>query len=146
MLEELTKDVVKSYVEYKNTQKQFKKSESMREQKESKMLSGSIIAGFLVLVATIIIGMMFLPNDVVGNITTYIMLGLLIGVSIYGFKAIRYSDDFKKKMTQLDKDYAEYISVFKWLDSLDSHSELTLLNGVSDKQVVKYDDGTYMWL
>lgn len=146
MLEELTKDVVKSYVEYKNTQKQFKKSESMREQKESKMLAGSIIGGFLVLVATIIIGMMFLPNDVVGNITTYIMLGLLIGVSIYGFKAIRYSDDFKKKMTQLDKDYAEYISVFKWLDSLDSHSELTLLNGVADKQVVKYDDGSYMWL
>lgn len=146
MLEELTKDVAKSYVEYKNTQKQFKKSESMREQKESKMLAGSIIGGFLVLVATIIIGMMFLPNDVVGNITTYIMLGLLIGVSIYGFKAIRYSDDFKKKMTQLDKDYAEYISVFKWLDSLDSHSELTLLNGVADKQVVKYDDGSYMWL
>lgn len=146
MLEELTKDVVKSYVEYKNTQKQFKKSESMREQKESKMLVVSIIAGFLVLVATIIIGMMFLPVEVVGNIMMYIMLGLLIGVSGFGFKAIRYSDDFKKKMTQLDKDYAEYISVFKWLDSLDSHSELTLLNGVADKQVVKYDDGTYMWL
>ena len=146
MLEELTKDVAKRYVEYKNTQKQFKKSESMREQKESKMLVVYIIAGFLVLVATIIIGMMILPNDVVGNIMTYIMLGLLIGISGYGFKAIQYSNDFKKKMTQLDKDYAEYISVFKWLDSLDSHSELTLLNGVADKQVVKYDDGTYMWL